>query len=154
MTTVPPGTPADPPIAPSRTALLGPLAVAGLFAAAVAWVLTHNPTDTVPDPGGGCVWTALTGTDGPTCGGTRMFWYLLHGDLAQAARHHLPALLAVPAVVYAWLRWTARAVGRHLPAWPMPRWLLLGYAALWVLFTIARNLPWPPFTGLHLTELQ
>ena len=92
MTTVPTG----PPLTPSRWALLGPLGVAAVFAAASTWVLTHNPTDAVPDPGGSCLWTALTGTQGPSCGGTRMTWYLLLGELVQAARHHLPALLAVP----------------------------------------------------------
>lgn len=34
----------------------------------------------------------LTGINGPTCGGTRLVWYLLHGDLVQTARHHLVAL--------------------------------------------------------------
>lgn len=153
MTTAPTG-PAGTSSPPARSALLGPLAVAGLFAAAVTWVLTHNPTDAIADPGGGCVWTALTGTQGPTCGGTRMVWYLLHGDLVQAARHHPPALLAVPFLGYAWLRWFARGAGRRLPVIPYPRWLLLAYAASWLIFTVVRNLPWPPFTWLHLTESQ
>jgi hypothetical protein len=152
MTPIPP-TPSR--SAPSRLrALAPPLGAAATFAVAVAWVLTHNPADTIPDPTGGCVWTALTGTQGPTCGGTRMMWYLLHGDLVQAARHHLPALLGVPVAGYAWLRWTASAAGRRLPALPGPRWLLLAYAASWLVFTVARNLPSPPFTWFHLTDIQ
>jgi len=151
VTAVPPS---RPPAAAPRPTLLAPLGAAGLFAAAIAWVLTHDPTDAIPDPGGACLWTALTGTQGPTCGGTRMMWYLLHGDLVQAARHHLPALLAVPVVIYAWARWTAQAAGRHLPTPPAPRWLLITYAASWLVFAVARNLPWPPFTGLHLTDIQ
>ena len=86
--------------------------------------------------------------------GTRMMWHLLHGNLPEAARHHLPALIAVPVVGYAWARWTASTMGRWLPALPLPRWLLIAYAASWAVFAIARNLPWPPFTGLHLTDIQ
>ena len=153
MTTVPTG-PGGSPAPLTRSALLGPLAVAAVFAAAIGWVLTHNPTDIIADPGGACLWTALTGTQGPTCGGNRMMWYLLHGDLVQAARHHLPALLAVPVLGYAWARWTARSTGRQLPTFPLPRWLLITYAAAWLVFAVARNLPWPPFTWLHLTDIQ
>ncbi|KAB1108439.1 DUF2752 domain-containing protein [Micromonospora aurantiaca] len=143
------------PSAPPRWwGLAGPFGAAALFAAAVAWVLTHNPTDAIPDISGGCLWTAMTGTQGPTCGGTRMMWHLLHGNLPEAARHHLPALIAVPVVGYAWARWTASTMGRWLPALPLPRWLLIAYAASWAVFAIARNLPWPPFTGLHLTDIQ
>ena len=132
------------PPTPSGPALLGPLGVA----AAVTWVLTHNPTDTdtVPDPGSSCVWTALTGTQGLSCGGTRMTWYLLHGDVVQAARHHLPALLAVPFLSYTWARWTARSNGRRLPASRCPAGCSSPYAASWLAFPVARNLPWPPST--------
>ena len=68
---------------------------AGL-AAAVGYVLAFNPTDRIADPTGPCTWHTLFGINGPICGGTRMVWYLLHGDLVAAARHHLVALIGVP----------------------------------------------------------
>ena len=81
-----------------RLATVSGLPVVG---SAAGFVLRFNPTDRVADPTGPCLWHAATGINGPACGGTRMFYYLLHGDLVQAARHHLVALIAVPFLVYA-----------------------------------------------------
>ena len=84
------------------------LATAGVlapFGAAAGFVLRFNPTDRVADPTGPCLWHAATGFNGPACGGTRMFYYLLHGDLVQAARHHLVALIAVPFLMLRNLPW-------------------------------------------------
>lgn len=45
-----------------------------------------------------------------------MVCYLLHGDLVQAARHHLVALIGVPFALYALLAWTVQVIfGRRLP---------------------------------------
>src|SRR5207245_11407315 len=72
-----------------------PLWLLPLPAAWVAYVLSFNPTDRIPDPTGPCLWHRLFGIDGPSCGITRMTWYLLHGDLLDAARMHLAAFVAV-----------------------------------------------------------
>jgi hypothetical protein len=103
---------------PHRTAQrVATLALAGAIGAAAAFVVRFNPTDRVADPTGPCLWHALTGINGPSCGGTRMFYYLLHGDLVEAARHHLAALVAVPFLLYAGVRWAGIAwFGRELPA--------------------------------------
>jgi hypothetical protein len=69
----------------------------------IVYVLAFNPTDTVIDPTGLCTWHLLFGVDGPTCGITRMTWYLLHGDIINAARMHLAALVLVPLGAYAYL---------------------------------------------------
>jgi hypothetical protein len=45
---------------------LSPVGVWLLLGAAAAWVLTFNPTDSVPDPTGACLWHALTGISGPS----------------------------------------------------------------------------------------
>ncbi len=82
---------------------LVPLFVLTPVAAALGYVLAFDPTDRTPDPTGPCVWHATLGIDGPACGGTRMVRYLLHGDLVQAARHHLLALVAVPFLGYAFV---------------------------------------------------
>jgi hypothetical protein len=148
MTTAPPR---------ARTAGLR-WAVAGVWAtvlAATGYVLAFDPTDRVADPTGPCLWHALFGINGPTCGGTRMVWYLLHADLIQAAQHHLVALAGVPFALYALLAWTARAsFGRRWPTLRLSRWTYLGYAAVWLLYaTVLRNLPWPPFTWFNIPNL-
>src|SRR5437763_4688088 len=77
-------------------ARFSPLILWGALTAAIAYVLAVNPVDRKPDLLGGCSWYAMFGTNGPTCGGTRMVWYLLHGDLVNAARMHLVALIGTP----------------------------------------------------------
>jgi hypothetical protein len=68
------------------------VAAAAVLAAAIGFVLRFDPTDRVADPTGPCLWHSLTGINGPGCGGTRMVYYLLHGDLAQAARFYSTVL--------------------------------------------------------------
>ena|GEM_PF-1020948 len=129
---------------------LAPLAILGCMAAAATWVLSNNPVDDRADPLGPCVFKAFTGLDCPGCGGTRMVWYLLHGDLLQAARFHLMALIAVPVLLYAYLALVADRVGKfRLPSVNIPGGIIAGYALGWVLFVVARNLPWAPFTSFY-----
>jgi hypothetical protein len=134
------------------------LAVAAIWASlagAIGYVLAFDPTDRIADPTGPCTWHMLTGINGPSCGGTRMVWYLLHGDLVQAARHHLVALVGVPFALYALTAWTAAVwFGRRWPTLPRSTWLYLGYAAVWLLYsTVLRNLPWPPFDWFNIPNL-
>jgi hypothetical protein len=132
------------------------------LAAAVAYVLAFDPTDNVADPAGACAWHAIFGINGPTCGGTRMVWFLLHGDLVQAGRHHLVALIGVPFAVYALIGWTARVWLRPSPrpllkAWPLPRFsrrVYILYSAFWLLYAaVLRNLPWQPFSWFDIPNL-
>jgi hypothetical protein len=131
------------------------LAAAGAVSAVAAFVLRFNPTDGVPDPTGPCLWHALTGINGPGCGGTRMFYYLLHGNLVEAARHHLAALVAAPFLVYHGIRWAVLAwFGRELPALRLPPRVYWGYAVAFLLYsTVLRNLPWAPFTWFDIPNL-
>jgi hypothetical protein len=136
-----------------RVATLGVLTV---FAAAAAFVLRFNPTDRTADPTGPCVWHAITGINGPTCGATRMFYYLLHGDLVQAARHHLAALVAVPFLVYAFIQWSARVwFGAQLPPLRLSRWMYVSFGAFWLVYAVVlRNLPWAPFSWFDIPSLD
>ena len=120
-----------------------------------AYVLAYNPTDRIADPTGPCPWHTLFGIDGPSCGITRMTWYLLHGNLLDAARMHLAALLLVPVGVYGYLWWVAGWVfGRHLPMVRVTKWLGIGYAAFFLLYAVVlRNLPWPPFQWFYVPDL-
>jgi hypothetical protein len=132
-----------------RPAWVAPLAVLGCAVAAVGYVAGNDPTDAQRDPVGPCLFRQFTGLDCPGCGGTRMVWYLLHGNLPEAARHHLVALLLVPFVLYGYLVWAAsRLFGTRIP-WRPGRvfWLTVGIA--WAVFAVARNLPWEPFRSFR-----
>ncbi|NJP35804.1 DUF2752 domain-containing protein [Micromonospora thermarum] len=138
--------------AAQRWATLG---AAAAVVAAGAFVLRFDPTDRIADPTGPCLWHSITGVNGPGCGGTRMFYYLLHGDLAQAARHHLAALVAVPFVAYLGLRWAATVwLGRELPALRLSPRVYAVYIGAFLLYsTVLRNLPWAPFTWFDIPNL-
>ncbi len=104
-------------------------------------------------PGSGlpvCPLKTLTGIDCPICGSARMLHTLLHGDLASAARYNAVTLLMVPVLLWAWLVWSLPRLGfRAPPTWrPSGRVLRFGLG-LWLLFAVLRNLPWAPFSALH-----
>jgi hypothetical protein len=134
---------------------LTPLWLLPLPAAWFAYVLAFDPTDRVADPTGPCVWHAAFGIDGPSCGITRMTWYLLHGDLVDAARMHLAALVAVPLAAYAWAWWVAAWVfGRRLPVLRVTRGRVIGYVVFFVAYsTVLRNLPWAPFEWFYVPDI-
>jgi hypothetical protein len=130
--------------------------VFAILGAGVAYLLTVNPTDRRADAFGQCLWHELTGIDGPTCGGTRMAWYLLHGNFVEAARHHLIALLTVPVLLYALIAWTARSMfGITLPTY-RPGWrTYTAYAVVFLVYSVVlRNLPWAPFDWFYVPYLQ
>jgi hypothetical protein len=142
--------------APRRRWLRGsPLAVWAGLGATAAYVLTFDPTDDVGDPTGPCAWHALTGINGPTCGGTRMFYHLLHGNLVEAARHHLVALVGLLYGVYALVAWTAGWLfGKRLPLWRPSRRVVIAYAVVFVVYAVVlRNLPWAPFNWFNIDDL-
>ncbi|SDT02592.1 Protein of unknown function [Actinopolymorpha singaporensis] len=102
-----------------------------------------------------CLLHFLTGLDCPLCGTTRMAAAVLHGDLAGALRFNAPALLAILVVAYLWLSWVLERLPfrARLPRpvlGPRARSALLpAVVAAAVVFMVLRNLPWPPFTALH-----
>lgn len=135
---------------------LSTLAVLATFGAAAGFVHRFNPTDRVADPTGPCLWHSLTGINGPTCGGTRMFYYLVHGNLVEAARHHLAALVAVPFLAYAFIAWAGRVwFGLTLPPLRFSRWVYVAYGVGFLLYSVVlRNLPWAPFTWFNIPNLD
>ncbi len=133
-----------------RHAWLAPLGILACFALTTTFVLANNPTDGKPDFGSGCVLRALTGFDCPGCGGTRAFWYLRHGNVPQAARHHVIFTFAVPFLVYAYAAWSAeRMFGVRLPKLRIGPKAIAGFLVAWAVFSVLRNLPWAPFTWLY-----
>jgi hypothetical protein len=140
---------------PSDWARLTPLWALPVPLLWFAYVLAYNPTDRAPDPTGPCTWHMAFGIDGPTCGITRMTWYLLHGDLLDAARMHLAALIAVPFGIYGWLWWAVGMLfGKRLPMFRITTRLAIGYAVVFLLYaTVLRNLPWAPFTWFYVPDV-
>lgn len=88
-----------------------------------------------------CPSRLVLGLDCPFCGGLRGTHELLHGDLAGALDHNLllPAYLVAAAVIGAC--YLLPLTGRPVPRVRLPRWALIGAAAVVVSFTVARNLP-------------
>lgn len=131
---------------------LSPLAAWAALGAAVAYVLTFNPTQ--PSPLGPCTWHLLFGIDGPGCGGTRMFYYLIHGNLVQAARHHLAALVGLLYGLYALVAWSGGWLfAKRLPLWrPGPRAVAIYVAAFLLYAVVLRNLPWAPFDWFYVAD--
>ncbi|WP_344629038.1 DUF2752 domain-containing protein [Streptomyces glaucosporus] len=86
------------PAAPPLTAL-----AAGLAAAVYLWGTNpHEPGQLLPR----CPFNLVTGLLCPACGGTRMAYDLMHGDVAAAFHDNaLMLTLGVPAALYLGGRW-------------------------------------------------
>ena len=140
---------------PAGRARLAPLLALPFPVGWAAYVLAFNPTDTIMDPTGPCLWHMLFGIDGPTCGITRMTWYLLHGDIINAARMHLAALVLVPLGAYAYLWWASSWLfDRRLPMVRVTRGAAIIAGVAFVVYAVVlRNLPWPPFEWFYVPEL-
>jgi hypothetical protein len=136
----------------TKPSWLAPLAILGCIGAAFGYVLANDPSDQQRDPLGPCAFKLLTGLDCPGCGGTRMVWFLLHGNLGQAARHHLVAFIAVPVLAYAYVAWALkRGFNVTIPTKRIPGIVVGGYFAVWLAFSVLRNLPWEPFSYFFVT---
>jgi hypothetical protein len=136
----------------TKPSWLAPLAVLACLGAAFTYVLSNNPSDTAADPLGPCAFKLVTGLDCPGCGGTRMVWFLLHGDVVHAARYHIIALIAVPVVIWAYVVWSAKRIfGVKIPSIRIPPLAIGIYLGVWMLFSVVRDLPWAPFNLLFVS---
>nr|WP_099252456.1 DUF2752 domain-containing protein [Mycobacterium sp. shizuoka-1] len=118
-------------------------------AAACSAVWIGDPTT----PGGFlpiCPTKALLGVDCPGCGTLRMIYSLLHGDVLAAVRFNALALLAMGFLIVAYGTWTyGRVTGRAIRGWQHHRWAAQVALVAVVVWFVARNLPFPPFTNLR-----
>lgn len=123
---------------------LGLAVLAGAGCAAVWWGDPATPGGPLPV----CPFKALFGVDCPGCGGLRMLYSLLHGDLGAAVHFNALALVALPVLAAVWGAWLrARWRDRPLPA--LPRWSVLLVTAVVLAWFVVRNVPVAPFTALH-----
>ena len=127
-----------------------PAALLACMAGAIAYTEVTHPAEAGAGDAPTCLLKYTTGFVCPGCGGTRAAWYLLHGDLPAAARHHAVFVFAVPFLLYMYVAWA----GRRMFGWKLPQLDLSPKAigivlAVWGVWSVARNLPWAPFTSLY-----
>jgi Protein of unknown function (DUF2752) len=91
----------------------------------------HDPQSTYPQ----CPFKWCTGWNCPFCGGLRMTYDLLHGDLLASINDNLFALIGIPLLA----AWVLMRRGRGRPAFPLPA--LLAFAVVTIAWTVVRNLP-------------
>jgi hypothetical protein len=136
-----------PASAPLR--LRAPLAVAASTTLVCAAIWVGDPT-TPHGPLPVCPTKALLGIDCPGCGSLRMLYSLMHGDLLAAVRFNALGLVAVVLLVWAYGAWTyGRLTGRRIASWQRHRWAAAVTLSLVVAWFVVRNIPFAPFTGLH-----
>ncbi len=127
-----------------------PTALLVCMAGAVAYTEVTNPTEAGAGDAPTCLLKYTTGFVCPGCGGTRAAWYLLHGDVSAAARHHAPFVFAVPFLLYMYVAWAGRRVfGWTLPQLDLTPKVIGVFIAVWGAWSLLRNLPWPPFTMFY-----
>ncbi|MGY0232457.1 DUF2752 domain-containing protein [Longispora urticae] len=133
-----------------KPAWLAPAVAVGCFGGAVAYTLLMDPTVAQAGAVPTCAMKLLTGFDCPGCGGTRAFWYVLHGNLPEAARHHILVLFALPFLVYTFVSWAwNRMAASKIPALRLPPQTIAVFLVAWGVFSVLRNLPWAPFTMFY-----
>jgi Protein of unknown function (DUF2752) len=129
--------------------LATPLAVAAAAVGGCAAIWLADPTV----PGGVlpvCPAKALLGIDCPGCGSLRMIYSLLHLDVASALRFNALGALAVVLLLWAYAAWVyGRLVGRRVGGWQHLRWSAPAALVLTLTWFVVRNLPFEPFTALH-----
>ena len=96
-----------------------------------------------------CLTKAFFGIDCPGCGGLRMLYSLLHADLVAALRFNALALVGLAVLVPTFLVWTHRRLTNRLFRWPQQTWVAVVTLSLVSVWFVVRNLPFAPFTALH-----
>lgn len=96
-----------------------------------------------------CPVNAATGLHCPGCGSGRALHALAHADFLAAFRYNALAMLFA-GVVAPWAAWQAWLGLRHNRFARLRRPAATGWIILSVVlfFSVARNLPWPPFSWL------
>ena len=119
-----------------------PLALGLAGAGAVAYTALLDPNRSAAFPF--CPLRLLTGLDCPFCGSLRATHALAHGHLAAAIDHNALFVVAAPLVLLGWFTWLASAAGWPVRRWRVPQRAWWAFAAIAVIFMVARNLPWAP----------
>ncbi|EIU52961.1 hypothetical protein MA3A0930S_3483 [Mycobacteroides abscessus 3A-0930-S] len=98
-----------------------------------------------------CPLKALTGLDCPGCGGLRMAYSLMHGDVLGALRYNAVGLVAAGFLAACFVAWTAsrwRGESGWNPPWLRGRTPAI-IAVVFVAWFVIRLIPVAPFTALR-----
>lgn len=124
-----------------------PILIGLCFLGGVGYTLASDPTNASAADSPTCIVKLTTGFDCPGCGGTRAFYYLLHGNVPAAARSHIFAVFAAPFLAYMYVTWAARVVfKKQLPKLRITPTMVGVFLGVWGVWAVLRNLPWAPFT--------
>jgi hypothetical protein len=113
-----------------RTAPTALVAAAGLGAAYLWGTDPHEPGHVLPV----CPFRALTGLQCPACGGTRMTYDLMHGDLAAAWQDNALLLILAPFLLWLLASWAVAGWRGQTYRVTLPRYgggVLLAVALTW-----------------------
>ena len=124
------------PLPASRILLMAGFAVCAV--AALAY-FAFDPTKVAIFPQ--CLFHQITGLDCPGCGAQRALHALLHGHVIAALQLNAMFVLSLPLALWYGPRLVFRSFTRQ-PSGSPPRWLWF-YIGLWIVFGVARNLPFP-----------
>ncbi|MFC3382222.1 DUF2752 domain-containing protein [Couchioplanes azureus] len=129
---------------------VAPTAMLVCMAGAVGYTFATHPTEASAGAAPSCLLKYATGFICPGCGGTRAAWFLMHGDLPAAARHHALFVFVVPFLLYMYVAWAGkRLFGWRLPQLTLSPGVIGAFIAVWGVWSLARNLPWAPFTAFY-----
>ncbi len=142
-----------------RLVRFGLLAGVALLVAGVLFVVAnHHPNSYPFFPK--CQLNALTGLHCPGCGLTRSVHALLNGNVSQALAYNVLSPIVLPLILlsvtrslWAWA-WGTESRPEREPRWRWPAWFPFLIMALLIAYSVARNIPYHPFTLLAPHELQ
>jgi hypothetical protein len=123
------------------------LILAGIIGFACLGVLfVFNPSEHGFFPQ--CVFHQMTGWNCPGCGALRATHQLLHGHVATAFRLNPLLVIAIPIVIIFVMRMAIRKWRSKSSACSIQPFWIWSSVAVFVLFGVARNLPFPPFAWM------
>jgi len=133
----------------ARSQWWAPVGAAALAACGCATLWFADPTT----PGGVlpvCPTKALFGIDCPGCGGMRMVYSLMHGNIGAAVHYNALSIVAVAMMVWAYGAWVLGLLQkRRVRSWQHISWLPKAALPVVLVWFVVRNLPWAPFQALH-----
>jgi hypothetical protein len=119
----------------------------GLLVSGAVFLYVVNPVTTRLIPP--CPFLWATNCYCPGCGAARAFHAMLRGDFGAAISYNPLLMLALPALGYVYLSFlSGEIVGRRLPSPSSLRTWTWVIPVVIVVYWVARNLPWEPFTYL------
>ncbi|WP_236684275.1 DUF2752 domain-containing protein [Corynebacterium epidermidicanis] len=96
-----------------------------------------------------CPTKALLGINCPGCGAMRMIQCLTQFRFADAVRYNALAVLFTVLLLWAWLAWLLKTLGKTMPNWTGWKWSPHVVGVLTAVWFVVRLLPFEPFAQLR-----